>query len=81
MHFVKADDATDVARADFLRFLASQAVEFQHLNHHIVDALTIALQQSDFLPLADLSRDDSANADAADVLAVVDGQDERRGHG
>jgi hypothetical protein len=76
VHLVQPNHGADVAGGQLRHLAAAEAVELQHLHHRVVDALAVALEQGHALALADLAGHDAADADAADVLAVVDVADQ-----
>src|SRR5262249_45285103 len=73
---VQADHGADVARVDLRRLGAGKPVKGVELLDGAVDALAVVLEQGDALGLADLARDDTADGNAADIVAVVQRDDQ-----
>ncbi len=76
VHVLQADHGADVAGADLVRLDAPEAIEDVELGDGVVDAPAVRLEMGDALALLDLAGEHPADGDAANVIAVVQRDDQ-----
>jgi len=73
---LQTDQGADVAGGNAIGLDAPQAREAEELRHLALDDLAVGLHHGDLLARVDLAVEDAPDADAPDVVVVVDRRDE-----